>query len=174
MDDRHNADLIAWLESDEADSRPYRAERLRTLVDTVKLPEAGVMHWGGATSLYALTELRIAYIHGLYLSTVLLALTFIEQELAGVLHASGWDKAASARLETLLTESLARGFLNETESEGFHRLRVVRNACAHYRIIADPMSSTQRSVAEEIPNEFLLEKDAVRALRSVASYIGRR
>jgi hypothetical protein len=173
-DEQQHTELVAWLETDETGSRPYRAARLQVLLNVLHLPETGMMHMGGVTSMHALTELRLTYIHGLYLATVLLALVYIEQELAGSLHASGWDKAASARLEILLTEASNRGYLNTQEFEIFNRLREVRNAYAHYRNIMHPMSGIRRSVAEETPVDELLEVDALQAVRGVASFVKRQ
>jgi hypothetical protein len=114
-----------------------------------------------------LTELRLAYIQGLHLATVLLALAYI-------VYASGWDKAASARLETLLEESVNRGLLNKEEHEIFDRLREVRNSYTHYRAPAHPMSGMQRALTDDTLPEDLLETDALMALRGVAAYVGRR
>ena len=167
-------ELIDWLEADEARSRPYRAARLQTLLETLKLPEAGMMLWGGSASLHALTEMRLAYIHGLHLSTIFLALTFIERELAGSLYATGSDKAANARFQDLLTEATARTSLEKDESDALSQLRQVRNAYAHYRSILHPMHDARRAVKEDTPMDELLERDALEALRSVAAYIRHR
>jgi len=72
------AELQNWLEQDEAGSRSYRAERLAKLLAVI--PEEEMVFFGGLASAQAYTEIRLSYIHGLYLSTVLLALACIEQD----------------------------------------------------------------------------------------------
>ena len=167
-------ELLDWLEMDEARSRPYRAERLGCLLDILKLPERGMLHWGGAKSLLALTELRLAYIHGLYFSTVLLALSFIEHEVSGSLHAAGSNSAAKSSLEELAREGFARGMVSEDEISAISRLRSIRNAYVHYRPISHSMHQIQRALATDTPPEELPEADALYALTVVASFINRR
>src|SRR5271166_2812938 len=101
------------------------------------MPESGVVMFGGMGSAQALTEIRLAYIHGLYLSTVLLALVCIERELAGILHIGGDDRAAKDRLEQLLTNGRAEGIITDREFQIFNDLREIRNSYAHFRAIAD-------------------------------------
>lgn len=86
------------------------------------LPDEGMIFFGGMSSAQTYTELRLAYIHGLCIATVLLALACIEQDLAGRLHMAGTDSAAKARLETLLKEGLARGTITAEEFGTFDHL----------------------------------------------------
>jgi len=58
--------------------------------------------YGGMSAAQAFGEMRLAFLHGLFLSIVLLALACIEQEIAGILHIAEDDSAARARFETLI------------------------------------------------------------------------
>lgn len=161
-------ELIEWLERDEAGSRPYRAERLRDLLAIFETEKSHVMFRGGTVSHQAFIELRLAFIHGLYLSTVLLALACIEQELAGVLHIEGSNEASKMNLETLLQTALSRGYLNQTLFAEINALRSIRNSYAHYRPPSDIRSYMQRSVKESELSGELSKADALKALRALA------
>lgn len=164
-------DLQNWLEQDEAASRPYRAERLAKLLAV--LPEEEMVFFGGFASAQAYTEIRLAYIHGLYLSTVLLALACIEQELAGALHIQGDDGAANARLEKLLKKSLDKGIIITEEFQTFDRLREVRNSYTHFRTPTHQTSWMRRAMTTDTPIDDILEADATGALSALGSFLDR-
>lgn len=164
-------DLQSWLEKDEALSRPYRTERLAKLL--VILPEEEMVFFGGMPSAQAYMEIRIAYIHGLFLSTVLLALACIEQELAGVLHMRGMDRLAKARLEKLLEEGLAKGIITAEEFQTFDHLRGVRNSYTHFRDPTHPTAWVRRAMINDTPIDDILEADATSALSALGSFIDR-
>jgi len=164
-------ELQDWLEQDEALGRPYRAERLAKLLAVI--PEEEMVFFGGLASAQAYTEIRFAYIHGLYLSTVLLALACIEQELAGVLHIQGIDSAANARLEKLLKESLTRCIITTEEFQTFDHLREVRNSYTHFRSPTDRMAWARRAMATDTPTDDVLEADATSALSALGSFLDR-
>jgi hypothetical protein len=165
------AELQDWLAQDEAVSRSHRAERLAKLLAV--LPEEEMVFFGGLASAQAYIEIRLAYIHGLYLSTVLLALACIEQELAGALHIRGMDSAANAKLEKLLTEGLTLGIITSGEFQTFNRLREVRNSYTHYRPPTHRTAWARRAMATDIPIDDILEADAVGALSALGAFIDR-
>jgi hypothetical protein len=168
------AEAQDWLEKDEAKSRPHRAERLTMLLTTLPIPEDGLLMFGGMGSAQAFTEIRLAYIHGLYLSTVLLALACIELELAGALYAAGIDRAVKARLEWLLAQSRARGIITDQEFKTFDHLRTIRNSYTHYRAIADSAAWERRAMTTDTPIHEILEVDAEDALAALGSYMARK
>jgi hypothetical protein len=164
-------DLISWLESDEERSRPHRALRLKTLLKAMKIPEGGLGFQGGLGSAQAFGEIRLAYIHGLFLTTVLLALACIEQEIAGTLHIQGWDKAANASLETLLLAAKQRKIIDEREYLTFNRLRSVRNAYAHYRNHSHPAHLVQRAMRDGSDLDGVLAQDALHAISCLGTFL---
>ena len=167
-------ELITWLDGDEAKSRPYRARRLARLLEVVIIPSNGIMFWGGSNSAQCFSELRLAFIHGLYLSTVLLVLAFIEQEIAGLLHAGGWDEARSAPLEKLLREARQRSVISEGEFKSFERLRDVRNAYAHFRHFDHPTAWHNRAMSAETDLDGILESDVDVALQALGTFLSRQ
>lgn len=167
-------DLQGWLERDEAGSRPYRAKRLQVLLEALKVTHDGFGLYGGMCSAQAFAEMRLAFIHGLFLSTVLLALACIEQELAGMLHAAGHDDAARARLETLVLTARELDILTDDQVHTVNRLRQIRNAYAHFREWSESTSWLNRALTEGKAIEEVLEADAINAMEILGSFIGRR
>jgi hypothetical protein len=129
--------------------------------------------FGGLASAQAYTEIRLAYIHGLYLSTVLLALACIEQELAGALHIRGMESAANARLEKLLKEGLTTGIITTEEFQTFDHLREVRNSYTHFRPPTHRTAWARRAMATDTPIDDILEADAAGALSALGSFLNR-
>jgi predicted XRE-type DNA-binding protein len=166
-------DLVKWLEYDEARSRPYRAARLRTLLDCLGHSDDGTLFWGGTNSFQAFVELKLAYIHGLYLATVLLSLSCIEQEIAGSFHAGGMDDAATATLSSLLDVALEQHFITKAEYEAFNRLRAVRNSYTHFRAPMHRTHIAQRALASDTSLDEVLESDALLGVKAITSFLAR-
>ena len=167
-------ELIVWLADDEAGSRPYRANRLHILLEIFESPKEKIAFVGGSDSYQAYRELRLAFIHGLYFATVLLSLACIEQELAGSIHMKGSGTAANDTLESLLSDALLGGEIDQHLYDAIDELRSIRNAYAHFRAPTHRTSAVQRTLREGVPLDELSEHDAIGALRVLASFIARR
>jgi hypothetical protein len=166
--------LEKWLEQDEAKSRPYRAVRLRTLLAALGPPEDSQIFFGGFSPFHTFVELKLAYIHGLYLASTLLALAIIEQEIAGSLHITGDDDAAKASLSSLLAIARKRSVITDGEYKAFNKLREVRNSYAHFRAPMDPTHVARRALAQETDLDGVLKSDATRGLKALTSFLNRR
>ena len=165
--------LITWLETDEAASREWRAHRLRYLLETIQPPKED-MSFQGEESLHSFNEVRLAYIHGLYLATVLLTLACIEREVTGRLYAAGWEKAKSVKLEELLSKAHEQGIISNEESDTFQRLRRVRNSYAHFKPPLASSSLTGWALGQNtLPNEVLMV-DAQKAIEALGGFFKRR
>jgi hypothetical protein len=136
-------------------------------------PHEYVMFKGGAGSQQAYSEMRLAYIHGLYFATVVLALSCLEQELAGSLYAGGSDIAARWSLEKLLAAARDAGIIYDDGFKAIDDLRTVRNAYAHFRPPLHPTSKVMRALGQEIHMDDVSERDAIKALEVVAGYFNR-
>lgn len=166
-------ELIAWLETDEAASREWRARRLRYLLEAIQAPKED-MFFHGEESLHSFNEVRLAYIHGLYLATVLLSLSCIEREVAGRLYAMGWEKAKGAKLEELISKAHEQGIISDEESDTFQHLRRVRNSYAHFKPPLHSSSLTGRALDQNtLPDEVLMV-DARKAIEALGSFFDRR
>lgn len=166
-------ELERWLDNDEAKSRPFRALRLQRLLLIFETPVEYVMFMGGSGSHLAYTEMRLAFIHGLYFTTVLLALACIEQELAGSLYARGSDIAARSPLERLLADSMEAGVIDEALFQSIDELRTLRNSYAHFRPPLHPTGMARRALEGEVHMYDLPESDAVKALEVLVAFIDR-
>lgn len=162
-------ELISWLKTDEAASREKRAYRLSYLLEVVRPPKNGIC-FQGETSLQSFEEARRAYIHGLYLATVLLSLTCIEREVAGRLYMAGWEKAKHARLEELLLKAFENGMISVSELNTFQHLRLIRNSQTHFRHPSTSSSTLRRTVDQDmLPNEIFM-KDAEQAIEALGRF----
>lgn len=166
-------ELISWLETDEAASRKGRADRLSHLLQVVQLPEDGIL-FRGETSLRSFLEIRLCYIHGLYLATILLSLACIEWEIAGRLYEEGWKKAKGATLEKLLLKAHKRDILSDAELITFQHLRKIRNSQAHFRPPLSESTLTRRAVDRNVLPDDVLMADAQQAIEALGSFLGRR
>ena len=165
------SELITWLETDEGASRESRARRFSYLLETLQLPEDGIFFCGGEFSLQSFEEARYAYIHGLYLSTVLLSLACIEWEIAGRLFMAGWEKAKKAKLSELLLKAHEHGMISDEDLETFQHLRKTRNAQVHFRPPSSSSSLLHRTVDQNIlPNEVFM-MDAKRAVEALGTFL---
>ncbi len=173
MPTREHNELVSWLESDEAKSRPYRANRLKWLLETFGSSEAEIMFFGGEDSHYIYLELRLAFIHGLYLSTVILVLSCIEHELAGALYAGGSDDSARAPLEVLLKRARETNVINDYLFTRINGLRDIRNAYAHFRPPTHATSSIRRALKGDVDRHELSQNEATQALQVLSTFIAR-
>src|SRR5688572_6824791 len=118
-------DLIAWLESDEAESRPYRAERLRLLLEHYGEDGTIRLFPGGPVSALAFEEARLAFLHGVFLGCVMLCQTCVEHMLAGIFRMSGRDDLDRVPFQKLLLAAKTERFISESEFALFERLRAL-------------------------------------------------
>ena len=156
--------LVAWLEEDEASSRPYRARRLRLLIDEYRDEGEIRLFPGGLASAIAFQEARLAYLHGLFLGCVMLCQACVEHMLAGIFQLSGRDDLNRAGFQKLLHEARVEQFLSEDEFELFDRLRMLRNPYAHPRTLDDKESMLRRAIRMDTPFEDLVAQDAELAI----------
>lgn len=159
MSDTRLNELVARLEEDEAKSKPYRAERLKLLLDEYG-PEGIRLYFGGPHSQWAFEECRRAYLHGLFLSSILAAQVCLEHMLAGLFAMAGRDDLQGASFAILLRSALSAEFITPPEFELFDGLRKTRNPYAHHRALTSEKSLLSRAVASDCAPDDLLVQDA--------------
>lgn len=167
--------LIEWLADDEEGSRAWRAERLQELLNWLPVSSDGMSFMGGDQSSFCFDEIRLCYVHGLYLAVVVLCLMYVERELAAQLYAAGWNKAAKANLTDLLKKAHEDGWISDDDRKTFADLARVRNSHAHFRGMNREKNANEsllhRIVAENSPPAEIIAKDARRALRAIARLV---
>jgi hypothetical protein len=163
-----------WLQEDDRESRPFRAERVREVNELFPIPEGGLITFGGLETMTALVEARLAYVNGLYLCTVLSTLAVTERHFAGMLYAKGLESAKRMSFEDLLKCAKKDGFFNPEEESDLEQFRHLRNAYAHFREPLHKLSSVRRSIKDDLPCEDLLHRDAQAALRLLGRHFAQR
>ena len=156
--------LITWLAEDDEASRPFRARRLKTLLDEFGEPRHLVLP-GGLASFMALEEARRAYLHGLDVATVLLAQTTLEHMLGGLLRQLGHD--GDWGFSSILNLSRREGLITKAEFDLFDRLRVSRNPYVHAKPpLAEGTLGRRLATADDSPSA-LTEADATLAITTL-------
>lgn len=159
-------DFMSRLEADDERSRPHRAERLRFLFDEYGPQGIRIFH-GGPVSEWAFEDCRRAYLHGLFLSCILLAQVCVEHMLAGLFRMAGRDDLERATFERLLKEAQAERFLSDAEFDLFDRLRRLRNPYAHPRAPTSKGAQMRRAIDSDASAESILVEDARLAITAL-------
>ncbi len=160
-------DLIAWLETDEAESRHHRAERLRLLLGEYG-EEGGIQLFpGGLVSRMAFEEARLAYLHGVFLGCIMLCQVCVEHMLAGLFRMAGRNDLNRAAYQTLLEEAREQQFLSEDEFDLFDRLKALRNPYVHPRAPTAQGSVIRRAMDTDTPFEDMVVVDAELAITAL-------
>lgn len=152
--------LIAWLEEDEARSRPHRAERLRLLVEEYGPSGTIRIFHGGPVSAWAFEEARQAYLHGLFLCCTIMCQVCLEHILAGLFRGAGRDDLGDASFKRLLREAREERILSQDEFRLFDRIRTLRNPYAHPRTPTGKGSMVRRALESDGAPEDLPAQDA--------------
>ena len=168
------AELIRWLEEDDANGRARRAERLQDLLSIVPVPEEGISFMAGIESSICFEEVRRCYLDGSDLAVVLLCLAYVERELAGQLYAAGWEPAKKAPLRAVLEKAHEDGWLSGEDWRTYVELAALRNSHAHFRAPLSKTTLTARSVGESALPQEVLERDARQAVVAMARIVRRQ
>lgn len=168
------AEMEAHLAQSDTESCSQRVARFRVVSRVFAFAEDGIGLWGGSSSAQSFAEMRFAYMDGLFLATILLAVACLEQELAGMLHASGDDSAANAKFTDLIRKSEELNLIDAAMVEELDKLRVIRNSYTHFRTLKHPQNWAMRSIAQEADHTDVLESDALQIMEVLASFMRSR
>lgn len=159
-------ELIAVLEADEARSRPFRAHRLRLLIEEYG-PQGTRIFPGGLVSYVAFEESRQAFLHGLFVSCTIMSQVSLEHMLAGLFRMAGRDDLDGASFGTLLREALNCHYLSIDEFALFDRLRVLRNPYVHSRPPLHRTSVERRALELDVSVDDVVVEDAELAITAL-------
>jgi hypothetical protein len=173
LDRMTDDEILAWLEEDEAKSRPYRVERMGLLLD--RFGQGGYMQFfGGVVPLYAFEEMRLAYLNGLYISCVVVSQIIVEHLLAGMLEMmANRSDLEGAGFHTLINEGLAAGLISQDEFDGLDQLRRLRNPYTHTKPIMHQSCFIRRAAESGSHPADLFKQDAEVALTVVSGLLSR-
>ena|SRR5579884_3592076 len=159
-------ELITWLDRDDAESRPHRAQRLRLLM-TEYGPTERYLFFVGDISLQVFEEARLAYLNGLFIACVLLCQVCLEHMLAGLFRIAGRDDLERAGFATFLEAARNEGYISTEEFALFDHLREIRNPYTHSRPPGAPGSLRQRAILSNTHPAGLTVQDAEAAIRAL-------
>lgn len=158
--------LVEYLTQHDDKSRPYRARRLAFLLS--------IWPWSGERNFvvsqmawYYFDEARLAYLNGLFVSTIIMSQLCAEELLRNLYRMSGVDDktATSGSFKDLINGATDHGWIDIQRTAMLHKLRLHRNPYAHVKFPTDRKGLIVRAVeADKLPSE-VIEEDAKQALR---------
>jgi hypothetical protein len=149
-----------WLDHEDQVQRQARIERLKWLEK--QMPEVQwVAFCTGAISKSLFEEARYCFVYGQYLASILLALSFIEQSLAGYFYGIGRNDLEKASLSDLANEARKLGLISDRDIEALRKAWKIRKPVTHFRRPGHPERVEARAYYEG-PTHFynIIEKDA--------------
>ena len=115
----------------------------------------------GAISLRLFEEARYCFVYGQYLASILLALSFIEQSLAGYFYGIGRNDLERAKLTELAGEAKKYLLISADEFLALKRAWDLRKPLTHFRPPGHHERIEARRFAQKDQSfETMLEKDA--------------
>ncbi len=170
MERMTDEEILAWLEADEANSRPYRVERMGLLLDL--FGQNGYMQFfGGVIPVEAFEEMRLAYLNGLYISCVVVSQLLVEHLLAGMFNLAGRTDIEGAGFQKLTGEALAEGLISADEFDRLEKLRKLRNPYTHSKPIMHESCFIRRAADAGCHPVALFKQDAEVALAVVSNLL---
>lgn len=166
--------LVAWLADDEEKSRPFRAERLAFLLEQFGTEERGMLFQGGIVAAAAFEEMRLCYLHGLFVSCVVVAQIVIEHNLSHLLEWVGREDLKRASFQRLLEEAKQERLISSDEFDTLDELRRLRNPYTHSKPLMHEGCFTRRSAETGNPPWDLFKEDAEKAIIAVSTLLSRQ
>lgn len=167
-------EMVRFLTQDDAASRRHRAERACEMMALLPVSEDGFLLRGGEETVRALVEVRLTYVNGLFLATVLTAIALIERQIAGLLYGAGLESAKRMSLEDLLKRAERNGWLRTIGRDEMDRFREVRNSYAHFREPGHGTSGMRRALNADKTVDVLIREDARIALKILGLFLAQQ
>jgi hypothetical protein len=164
----------AALERHEISSVPERAERIRWLSSVMPQNRAYMMP---LESFRVFQEAKDCFVYGHFVATMVLAASFVEHWLAGLISAQGQKKIAGKGLAAIIDHCRDNQLLPSVVCDKVDSLRQKRNPFVHLKAFDHPHGLGQRMLSLRAHPDVVLEadaKDALVAMYSVAVYAKRQ
>lgn len=135
-------------------------------------PSVDMLLVGGIPAMFAIHELKLSYIDGCYMATVLLTQSFIEHSLGSFFLMSGDDKTVKKGFANLINEALSIAQIDNELAKKLHELRKMRNPYTHPNpgITSRSYMGRMKEKATYDP-ETLAEQDAKLAIQIVVDFL---
>lgn len=160
-----NQVLLALARSDER-TREERASRMEWLAPYMDSPG---MIGGTPEALALLEEARVSFIYGLFISTLLVATSFIEHTLAEELEGE-FPLKKRPTLEVLIKAARTRPSIPDDLLNRTDRIRKLRNPYTHLRPTNDPDRLGNRYREERRHPNAVMEDDAKLAISTMREW----
>jgi hypothetical protein len=158
------------LECHELQNVPERAERIRWLSTVIPKGSGYLMP---LESMRVFQEAKDCFVYGQFVATLVLAASFMEHWLGGILSAAGQSKVAGQGLKAIIAHCRDADVIPATLCDKVDALRLSRNPFVHLKPFDHPHSLGQRMLARRMHPDSILEadaRDALVAMYSVAVY----
>jgi hypothetical protein len=149
-----------WLDNEDRIERQARIERLKWLER--QMPKVRWVAFGtGPISKSLFEEARYCFAYGQYLASILLALSFIEQSLAGYFYSIERNDLEKAGLSDLAKEARNLSLISQKDFAALKRAWQVRKPVTHFRRPGHPERIETRAFYEGPTRLYnIIEKDA--------------
>lgn len=170
-----NLERVQHLLSDLHDDILGKVERLRMLEDVyaAELTADHLMVPGGEPALEVLREARWSFVHGSFVSTVLLCQVLVEQLLTAAIYMGGEDLSKRVSFSHVLERGRVLGYVSDKDVSDIRQLIDLRNPLTHFRPPLDSTSYSVRALGQgESPTD-LMQRDSISAIRLAVRMLGR-
>jgi len=155
----------AALERHELQNVPERAERIRWLSTVIPKGSGYMMSLESAR---VFQEAKDCFVYGQFVATLVLAASFMEHWLGGVLSAAGQHKVAGQGLKAIIAHCRESRVIPSVLCDKIDALRLSRNPFVHLKPFDHSHNLGQRMLSRRMHPDSILESDAREAL--VAMY----
>ncbi len=156
--------------ADDDDDRAGQEERSREVAALFQVPDNGALIVGALEVGIAFQEARMAYVYGLWLSTIFNAAAAIERHIASVSHGTGERGLRTMTFPSLTTRAEPLGHIDHYEKTKYDELHELREGYIKFR---EPIEMVERFAEEGrmgIGINELLRADARIALTLACGY----
>lgn len=167
-------EFVDFLRTHDAQTLPFRAERLRFLVESFGEPRDMFL---GQMSAYYFEEAKLCYINEAFASCVLIVQAAMEDLLRHFFRLAEEDRFADkAGFKELIDKSVSERFITKIEAENMHQVRTLRNPYVHTKGLMHRTGFLQRAKESGFEKDDwdLMKEDAEKAVLCFFNLIRRR
>ncbi|WP_144800130.1 MULTISPECIES: hypothetical protein [Halorubrum] len=161
-----------WIDEFHEKDREHQIERMEWIDKHHPNTDGYRAFHGGFSSSNLYEEAQQAYLFGLFQTSMISALSVVEQELIGILYGAGDDEIKEKGAAAAIDEAASRHLITPEQKQVLHRVRKVRNPTAHFRLGVDDDSLEARAINQDTAPFDLMKEEAQTALKAMFSVIG--
>lgn len=166
----HRTRAEIYLHKYDRDTYLIRLERLEWIS---KVFPKGSGMLAPPETVYIFDEIKMTYLNGQHISTILLAAAFLEHWLSGRLRDRGYIREAERGLKSIIECMRKHSLLDTFLLRKADRLRKIRNPFVHMKECDHEARIFRRALKERTDPFILLERDAREAITLVFEIVTR-